>query len=495
MFLLTVLFCVQFTESNLYCISDCKSCLSGFNYLYMSCLSICPSGFLLTGSECKVDLSQDLFRTDFTKPQVFVSKSIDNFYHPSGNSFNDLSKTTPVSTPDRGFYFHSTSYLISNTSWVLAPNFCLSIIFRPLGQGIIFQISDGLKNFISISYTTSILIQFYYHNGTHENQQKNEFLADPYWNMFVFRHEQKAGGTVFVSNPGWNDFYNNREFRMDSNNAKFIIGESNGSTFKGFLSYLCMKNSNYCRHKWYPSNICLFNQYYFKGACLDCLSTCTNNQVCVRGSCNICYSDSCSGCDGYFYNDCKNGRNYLASNQDFLEYSNLGKNCNSGVGMRCSDCYSTAIKSNELCIEKISNFSHLILDFSDLSQYKGTFFQSGKNASTYSPYNYPEKDDPKALSYRGYIFRNQQIMYANNIVLNHSFTITFWAYTEDRILIFCDKMILMSDGSFIIRLSNSENTLEVATDGDCSSTTWKFLAVVVNFHSKKPKSQHKLKKI
>ena len=86
MFLLTVLFCVQFTESNLYCISDCKSCLSGFNYLYMSCLSICPSGFLLTGSECKVDLSQDLFRTDFTKPQVFVSKSIDNFYHPSGNS-------------------------------------------------------------------------------------------------------------------------------------------------------------------------------------------------------------------------------------------------------------------------------------------------------------------------------------------------------------------------------------------------------------------------
>jgi hypothetical protein len=140
------------------------------------------------------------------------------------------------------------------------------------------------------------------------------------------------------------------------------------------------------------------------------------------------------------------------------------------------------ILSNGLCLSPPNDFKTITLSFDYFVQYQGGLFQSGANASTYSPFNNPESDDPKALNMRGYMFEYGDYMIAKNFTFNHSFTLTLWGYIVTSDIIYKHMFRLMKDGSVLLRLSNNENRLNVATKGECIfSSVWIFLAVVVDY--------------
>ena len=108
--------------------SPCRTCTSGYNFLSISCLNFCPHGYNQSGLKCLPNESQDIFLINFSSFRKFESDTISTFSHPSRYKFNSDSIEAPISTLDRGFYFNTKSFLVSNTSWVLSPRFCFSII-------------------------------------------------------------------------------------------------------------------------------------------------------------------------------------------------------------------------------------------------------------------------------------------------------------------------------------------------------------------------------
>ena len=208
--------------ANLYCSSiSCVACTFGYNFQNISCLEYCPSGYYISGANCIANSSQDLFTINFFSFKKFGSNSIETFSHPNLYKFNSESKEAPISTFDRGFYFDSNSFIVSNTSWVLGPTFCFSIFYRALSPGIIFKIIDDSKFYLSFSYDISILFHISAFDGI------NYFTLNyskPYinqWNSDALILHQVRDYFV-ISVYGIADYYYYKEFRMDSNSAKGV---------------------------------------------------------------------------------------------------------------------------------------------------------------------------------------------------------------------------------------------------------------------------------
>ena len=109
---------------------SCRICLEGNNYQSKSCLSLCPSSFITQNKTCFSTDFQILFSIDITGYSNFSSSSIEMFTHPSNEPFDRSNKIVPLLTKDRGLYFTNISYLVSNQSWILAPDFSILINFR-----------------------------------------------------------------------------------------------------------------------------------------------------------------------------------------------------------------------------------------------------------------------------------------------------------------------------------------------------------------------------
>ena len=122
------------------------------------------------------------------------------------------------------------------------------------------------------------------------------------------------------------------------------------------------------------------------------------------------------------------------------------------------------------------------MKFDQFDKLKGNLVQSGQNASTYSPFNNPESDDPVAISLRGHMFLNSShFMKADEIFFNHSFTISMWVYATDERIIICEKLYFGSDSSLTIELSNIETSSYFTFNPECITSTWTFKAFSVYF--------------
>ena len=98
--------------------SNCTACESGYLFNSVGCLDLCPSTYTLNTAtnNCTASTSQNLFYMSFNSFQNFTASSIPPFSHPLGLPFNDPQRLSPIPTKERGFYFASTSKLVSSIS-------------------------------------------------------------------------------------------------------------------------------------------------------------------------------------------------------------------------------------------------------------------------------------------------------------------------------------------------------------------------------------------
>ena len=82
----------------------------------------------------------------------FNTSFIGPFTHPNNISFNFSNTEVPSVTIDRGLYFHQNSLLVSSTSFILPPEFCLYIVVKFKAAGKVLEISDNLTTYIKLSF-------------------------------------------------------------------------------------------------------------------------------------------------------------------------------------------------------------------------------------------------------------------------------------------------------------------------------------------------------
>ena len=393
--------------ANLYCLSSaCTDCSSGYNFFNTSCLLFCPSGYFISGKKCVSSSSLELFYLNFVTFRKFESNSINTFSHPEKYKFNSESIKTPISTFDRGFYFSSSSYLVSNISWILSPTFCFSILYRVLSPGIIFEITDDSRLYFGFMYNSSIIYHLNVFNRDDEislivsKPENNQWSAD----VFIFT-QYRDYINVYLSGTVQSIY--SKEFRMNTNLANYYFGSPSGT--------FIIKNSNSFASKASSINNCLYNQY-LGSSCIDNPSSCSI-PFSIDSSCRNCSSPYCKSCSGYLPEHCE------SCSTEALDLCLFGKNCLNGSLLICFDCEKNFILVDGLCIYPPTNFSTTVLRLDKFTMYQGDYFQSGLNASTYSPFNNPENDDPIALKNRGYFFNNSQNMVAKNFVFNYSFLV------------------------------------------------------------------------
>ena len=142
-------------SSNINCASSsCSSCTSGYLYKSLSCLPLCPSGYTSSSNSCAPSANLNLFFLNFYEFLDYGATFIDNFSHPSNLPFKENGKASPIPTKDRGFYFTTTSALVSSLNTIMAPDFNLRFIIKITSNGNIFQVTDGTNNYFKLSSST-----------------------------------------------------------------------------------------------------------------------------------------------------------------------------------------------------------------------------------------------------------------------------------------------------------------------------------------------------
>ena len=228
------------TESfqNLYCYSsECTNCTLGYNYLSLSCLLYCPWGYALKVDKCSPVSTLDLFTINFASFRKFNESSINSFSNPENYTFNNLTKVTPLVTIDRGFYFYSSSYLLSATSWVIAPNFCFTMFLRPVDTGIIFQVKNETTTFFEMRLEKDEIVLEYafISNGVGDFHQESLAYKQKNWRSVYVRIYHTIDYMATFIGSFWKT-YTSREFRMDTQDALFTIGSQNNKSFQGFIA-------------------------------------------------------------------------------------------------------------------------------------------------------------------------------------------------------------------------------------------------------------------
>ena len=461
-------------HSNINCTSnDCSTCSSDYLQCESSCLKICPSGYIQSGEKCKSNANSYFFNLNLASFTNFSMLPISPFSHPNISKFSNTLQGTPIPTIDRGYYFYSNSYLVSNTSWVVGPKFTFQIYMRVIKPGLIFIVKDDSITYFTLSYNGSYIFSFYLADESQNYLVSRSYPYDNNWISVAFVFYQYSNYyKVWINELIYSE--KNKEFRMDSDNAKYYMGFEGNLSFSGFIAFISMKNWLASFAKISSVNDCDINQYFDKG-CFNCPTSCTNSVSCTRNSCNFCYSENCDSCDGYLLDQCDKYKTNLPI------FTKLGKNCIIGYGFNCSVCKGEFSLVEGLCLYPASNFSTIVLRFDLYEQNQGGYFQSGFNETTYSPFNHPEADDPIALPGRGYWFYGGKFMYSNKIILSHSFTILVWAHSIGAFIFFQGKFFLLYESSFMITLSNNEKSLSHAIFGECYTNTWRFFGVIVEF--------------
>ena len=222
----------QVISQGLWCSnSSCSTCLEGFNYKNLMCLSKCPTGYITNSSICQYNYTYFLFNFEPGLPLALNAKSVNVFNHPQGLEFRDKSRLSPIMTKDRGLYFANSSRLISNTSWILAPDFSFCFSLKIVTNGTIFQVGENNKTYLRVygdSKSFSVQVLF----NTSLGNKTETFNIDHidgwftgcfigYQQMTYFRANFNRNITIFL----------NYEFRGQVDGLVYSFGGENGTSF------------------------------------------------------------------------------------------------------------------------------------------------------------------------------------------------------------------------------------------------------------------------
>ena len=495
--LLVSLLIIKLCFSNLYCAdSSCSSCTSGYLYNTYSCLPICPTGFTQVSNQCTASSSLTVFYVYFWDFGNYGASSIGSFSHPLGSLFSNSNHLSPIPTKDRGFYFATTSSLVSTANWILAPDFTLRFAIKILTDGIVFQAVSGSTTYLNIYAASGFMTMAWYltSNTSPSTTSTNTLqttLAYSTWFLLILTTSQSSGAFTMTI-AGTTSTVAGYEFRGQISGMQFYIGASSGTSFTGFFDEIIANNtviSTYSRT--IPYNDCLFNNYYDLATktCNACTGCANTWPWCVRADCSTCASTMCSVCTGYYYSQCTACNNGVAP-----PGCANGRNCASVTPTySCTSCATGFTLIDTLCILSPYGYNSNALstpifniNFGTFSQYYGVVFQSGSNAATYAPYNTPDADDPFPVKSRGMYFNGVgYFVSTTNIAMNYKFSIAFWLYPQNAYYPWFASYARISgasQGYFV--LSNPEASWVLLTYSDITTyNVWQFNAYTVDFIS------------
>ena len=134
-------------EASPYCNQTLCLCPSSFNYNNACCVDLCPTGFAENAGVCIKSGNLGDYEVSFNQYWNFAKEEI-GIFSLKPNNFKDINNSLPVPTKDRGFYFKSSSKLISKSSIILSPDFTVRLVFKVSKDGIIMKSeSNGTENF------------------------------------------------------------------------------------------------------------------------------------------------------------------------------------------------------------------------------------------------------------------------------------------------------------------------------------------------------------
>ena len=461
----TLMILTEFSYSQgLWCLdSSCTSCTQGYLYRNHKCLALCPTGYTTSGKICNESSSTLLFSMTTGIPLAFNSRSVNFFYHPSGLEFRDPGKLSPIMTKDRGLYFTSQSTLVSNTSWILSPNFVISYSLRVINEGVVFKITHGNQVILELSASPTTFSSkiFVYSSSLNTTVNLNTIHLDQ-WVILNFYVNQLSSVLRVIIND--KDLYLDKyEFRSQIKSLKYTFGDSTSYSFTGFL-YDGFFNNYYENYKniYFSEIMCGYNEYYFNEACLPCSPSCSDWPWCTRSSCNICYYPSCNSCSDFLISSC------TSCSSNTVPYCELGSNCAEGTELICNTCENGFVNIKGVCVLSPYKYdsSNLITPvintkFNEFKQFYD-IFQSGNNSLTYLPFNNGDKDDPNPIKGRGMNFISGEVNYlrsSTKIIIGPEFTIAVWIYAHKNGYFFeKDTIKWFTNGKFMIELSSKEES-------------------------------------
>ena len=496
---LFLLFLSVFTSysQGLWC-SDltCTSCLQGYKFQNLMCISICPTGYQLSGNNCyATSTSIYMFTAGFPLP--FNAKSVLMFSSPKGVEFNDTERLSPIMTKDRGLYFAQSSQLVSNTSWILAPDYNFVICVKLINPGIIFQVTSNNQTVVEISGTKTSLTGLFtlYSAGVNKTLSFSNGYSGGWATVSLFCDQQV--GKVYVSFYGRENYFDGYESRNQMKDMVYSFGGTNQTSFSGFLydGFFCNENK-YTKQISFPQIECGFNEYYFNQACIKCSPNCSEWPWCVRSTCNLCYSPDCLQCSNYSIDSCQECS--AAANVS----CQAGYMCLQGDIYNCTQCQTDYTNIKGVCSltpykYDVNNLLNPVINlkFNTFQQYYD-IFQSGNNSNTYAPNNGTELDDPYPIVSRGLAFNKNRKSYLKSIVpvlLSPEFTIAYWVYIASLGLLFDkDSVKSFNCEKAIIEMNNFEEQILISSSSiGLSYFAWRFFTFGVKIESNITYLMHK----
>ena len=493
-----VLLLVLCAASNIDCADpSCTSCISGYLYNAASCLPLCPTAYIQSSSPnaCSPLASLTIFNLFFYSTRNFEATSIGNFQHPLGLPFQDPSRGSPIPASERGFYFESTSRLVSNINYIMAPDFTLRMCIRIKADGTIFEVTSGGTSYFKLAAVSGVVVASWYLTSpsTSAVYSINVYTYGTGWACPIPYSSQQSGqfsmikGSAITTIEGF-------EFRGQfSDTTMYFGGAASGGAFTGFLYNFWADNAVNTTIKLLGFiNTCDYNQFHVtsSGACITCTGCSQTWPWCLRSSCSICYTDSCSSCNGYAYEDCT-----ACNNGNTPPDCTLGKNCQSGNGVfDCTTCNSGYSLIDGLCLLEPYGYNPgalntpvINMNFNTIQQYYDGIFQSGIDGTTWAPFNSPAADDPIPVKSRGLYFDGvaKYLVSTSNVVLNYKTTVAVWRYSQNGYYtVYTLYFTISTYRNAVILVSDTEDYISSYSLGYYfTSNQWIFEAYMINFVS------------
>ena len=446
-----------------------------------------------------------MFSVQFFKHLDFSTNTVDNFVAPTIFS---ASRLAPIPTKERGFYFDTNSSLTSNTHWTLSPDFTLRLTIRVTNctadslNCLIFTVNNSQALFTLEVSNTSLISTWFLTNssGGNENYTLTTDFEFGSWFKIIISASQGEGNVTLSHIYPYIYQYattsvvlTNKEFNNPYPPQVYGFGNTTNS-FMGFL-YEAWAD-NYLIDSYQTSVFlvnCEYNEYYLNPQCLPCNSTCptwpwcTHAGACTGSNSGSCYSNNCTTCTGFRYSDCTscaNGNVNLAT----CDCWKFCLTCSSTF--QCTSCNPMYTLINGLCIYEpylwnpASTAPTVSIVFNTIEQYYDGLFQSGHNATTYAPYNSPERDDPIPAASRGLYFNGHNYLKSiSKISFSQDNTFLIWALPQGDGFNFWNapSMLLYSSASASYLLTDSYTWTRFNTYSIANVTTWTLFSFIHSF--------------
>ena len=432
--------------------------------------------------------SLTIINEDFTKFFLFSTTSFGKSFELPQSSVPGSSEIySPVATRDRGVYFFRTSSIVSNQLIVPAPDLTISLIIRLLSPGKILQVFVDSQVVLSMecdlnSMNTNLVYE-------REGIEKNILISTPVvigkWNKVVVWISQTNAGLI-AKLQGSEIYVDLGEFRYQSASTEWKLGSS-GQSFEGFLAKIsCINEVISIPSEIFMYNTCDVNEDYnpILGECTK--SNCAGVDWSISKICIINDLENCIESVGFTEDLCK-------------KCSNGAENGKCGCGFRCISCINDDPYQCNICEAGLYPHGGLCIypcfncnSTSLFSTYEFSFknflpkvfhgFYSGKQATSFQPFNNPESDDPIPSAYRGYYFNGGHFLRSEVFHISTRGAFAIWTKPENDGCIWCSQFLqIYSSLRLGAIFSNRAISLFYFSGEITMLESWSFITVSIDY--------------